>query len=85
MVRSFFNHGYILKELNMIHITLVQKNNNPLSINHYKPFSLCNISYKIISKILINRLKKVFPKIISRLQGTFIRGQDIHDNIRTKF
>lgn len=35
----------------------------------------------MISKILANRLKHVLPKIISPLQGVFIQGRDIHDNI----
>lgn len=54
---------------------------NPDSVNHYRPISLCNISYKIISKILTNRLKVILSKIISLLQGAFVPGRDIHDNI----
>lgn len=73
--------NYMLKELNRTFITLIPKRDNPESVNRCRPISLCNISYKIISKILINRLKIVLPKIISPLQDAFVQGRDIHDNI----
>lgn len=81
MVRSFFHSGHILKELNRTYITLIPKVQNPDSVNQYKPVSLCNISYKIISNILANRLKVILLKTISPLQGAFLPGKDIYDNI----
>ena len=71
----------MFKEINKTFITLIYKFDNPKSTNHFKPFSLCNICYKIIIKILANRIKHFLNKIISPLQGAFALGRLINDNI----
>lgn len=52
-VQIFFVHGQMLKELNNTFIVLIPKNENPTTVNHYRPISLCNTIYKIISKLLV--------------------------------
>jgi hypothetical protein len=66
-VWDFFLHKDLAKVQNHTFITLIPKQSGPHSVNHFKPISLCNISYKIISKILSNRLKSTLQKIISPL------------------
>ncbi|KAM1103736.1 hypothetical protein ACFX2I_012167 [Malus domestica] len=47
----------------------------------YRPIALCNVIYKIIAKVLTNRLKKVMPKVIGNNQYAFVAGKQIQDNI----
>ncbi|XP_026410582.1 uncharacterized protein LOC113305796 [Papaver somniferum] len=81
MVKSFFHSKYILKQLNHNFTILIPKSNCPRNAADFRPISLCNVSYKIISKLLVSRLKKVLNKIISPSQTAFISGRLIHDNI----
>lgn len=59
-----------------------QKNPNPYLINHFRPLSLCNASYKIISNILVNRIRPLMnDDLISPLQIAFVPKRLISDNI----
>jgi hypothetical protein len=79
-VWDFFLNKKMAREQNHTFITLIPKQIGAHSVNQFRPISLCNISYKIISKILANRLKLLLPKIISPLQSTFVPNRSIQDN-----
>ena len=66
---------------NSTFIALIPKEVNLTSFNRFKPISLCNASYKILSKLLANRIKPLLDKLISPSQGGFIKGRHILDNI----
>jgi hypothetical protein len=79
-VQSFFRSGFLLKEFNHTNIALIPKVDNPSRVNQFRPISLTNFNYKIISKILANRLKPLLHKIVSPMQSAFLKGRSIHDN-----
>jgi len=53
-VRSFFEEGKLLKQINHTLIPLTPKVSNPATSTQFRPISLCNTIYKIISKIMAN-------------------------------
>ncbi|CAN0906348.1 LINE-1 retrotransposable element ORF2 protein [Linum grandiflorum] len=80
-VRSFFASGYMLKNIYHTIIALLPKVKNPNSMGQLRPISLCHVLYKIISKILANRLAKLLPHIIGAHQTGFVCERCITDNI----
>ena len=79
-VTSFFTRGHILTEINHTFITLIPKSDKAAKVSQFRPISLCNTIYKIISKILATRLKPLLHKIISPWQSAFVPGRVIQDN-----
>lgn len=80
-VLDFFKSGKILGQINATNITLVPKVKWPSSVSDYRPISCCNISYKVISKLIAQRLNIVLPILISENQSAFARDRSIMTNI----
>ena len=81
MVLNVLNSGMSLSEINRTNIALMPKTNNPQRMSEFKPISLCNVIYKLISKTLANRLKAILPYIISENQSAFTADRLIIDNV----
>ncbi|CAA7037370.1 unnamed protein product [Microthlaspi erraticum] len=80
-VRDFFETGVFDERLNQTNICLIPKNERPREMSEYRPISLCNVCYKIISKILCARLRKFLPRLISETQSAFVARRLITDNV----
>ena len=85
VVLSSLNSGAILKFINHIFITLIPKMNNPEKVSDFHLISLCNVIYKIVSKVIANRLKPLLNSIISETQSAFTADRLITDNILIAF
>ena len=81
VVQAFFHSGSLLKALYQTFITLIPKIPHPEEVSHFRPISLCNVIYKIISKVLVNKLKPIMDSIITPYQNAFIKGRNISDII----
>ena len=81
MVHSFFTDGSFEPGMNDTNIILIPKITAEVKLDDYRPISLYNVRYKIISKMLVNRLQPMLGKTISKVQGTFILGKWPSDNI----
>lgn len=64
-VQRFFITGQILKEWNNTFIALIPKKQGACNFCEFRPISLSNVSYKVISKILANRMKTYMDRLVS--------------------
>lgn len=60
---------------------MIPKIKEPRYPSDFMPISLCNVSYKIMAKMMVNRMKPLLPKVISPSQSAFISDRLITDNI----
>jgi hypothetical protein len=79
--KIFFTLGEIFKQINHSIIALVPKSTNANSAADYKPISCCNVTYKVISKILAGQLAHVLNDIISHCHNAFLGGCYMAHNI----
>jgi hypothetical protein len=85
VVLSVLNSGHLLRKVNLTNIALIPKRKKPDKMSDFRPISLCNVIYKIISKVLANRLKAILSSIIFDSQSVFVPGRVITDNVVVVF
>lgn len=82
---SILNLGQIPLDLNHTFITLIPKIKQLCEVENYHPISLCNILYKLISKVIANRLKGVLFTLIFDSQSAFVHERQITDTIMAAY
>ena len=85
MALNVLNSNMSMVEINKTNITLVPKVKHPSKMSEFRPISLCNVAYKLIAKVLVNRLKAILPCIILENQSTFLFERLIIDNVLIAF
>ncbi|KAL8142910.1 LOW QUALITY PROTEIN: hypothetical protein V2J09_015942 [Rumex salicifolius] len=80
-IRAFFASGQLPAEVNATIIHLIGKVAHPELVSQFRPISLCNVLYKMITKILAHRLQPIMSKLVGPTQSSFILGRVISDNV----
>jgi len=80
-VLDFLNGGQLPEGVNQTTIVLIPKIKHPQDLKNFRPISLCNVIYKICSKVLASRLRMFLDDIIYEEQSTFVPGRLITNNV----
>ncbi|XP_045810560.1 uncharacterized protein LOC123905002 [Trifolium pratense] len=78
---DFHRNGRLTKGINATFIALIPKTDNPQRLNDFRPISLVGSLYKILAKVLANRLRQVIGSVISESQTAFVKNRQILDGI----
>ena len=80
-VQSFFVKGFLPKGVNSTILALIPKITEAVEMKDYRPISCCNVLYKVISKLIANRLKLLLPQFISANQSAFVSERLLIENL----
>ena len=80
-IKNIFNSNHITAEINRTLLVLIPKVDHPTSLKMFRPISLCTISYKMVMKIIANKLQALLPYLIGPQQTSFVSGRHITENI----
>jgi hypothetical protein len=80
-VMEFHRNGRLPKGINATFIALIPKVDSPQRLHDFRPISLVGCMYKVLAKILANRLRVVIGSVVSDSQSAFVKGKQILDGI----
>jgi hypothetical protein len=80
-IYEFHRNGKLTKGINSTFIALIPKVDSPQRLTDFRPISLVGSLYKILAKVLANRLRMVIGSMISESQTTFVKDRQILDGI----
>ncbi|KAH1032591.1 hypothetical protein J1N35_044765 [Gossypium stocksii] len=75
------NRDMSVDQCNFTNIVLIPKVSNPVNLGNFRPISLCNVLYKIVAKIIVNRFKSIIVNYIDGAQSSFAPDRLISDNV----
>ncbi|GKV46285.1 hypothetical protein SLEP1_g53277 [Rubroshorea leprosula] len=78
---EFHQNGRLVKGLNSSFLTLIPKKMNPMELKDFRPISLVGCVYKLLAKVLANRLRVVMSESISDTQSAFLGGRQLVDSV----
>ena len=84
-ILNCLNLGSIPPSINRTFITLIPKVKIPTVVLEFRPIALCNVIYKLVAKVVANRLKKILPNMISKSQSAFQSNKAISNNVLVAF
>lgn len=68
-------------DFNKAFLVLIPKTEAPQRVTQFRPIGLCNSIYKMVTKVIVNRLKPILPSLISPTQCSFVPKRQITDNV----
>ena len=80
LVKDAFRDGKVGGDLLEILLVLIPRGDNPVAVKHFHPISLCNVAYKIITKVLVNRLRPFLNDLVGPMQNSFLPNRGTLDN-----
>lgn len=80
-VQKFFRSGTMLHQWNATTLVLIPNITNASSTSDFRPIFCLNTVYKVVSKLISNRLKAVLPRVISQAQSAFMHGRLLAENV----
>lgn len=83
--RDWLTEGLFPANLNDTTLVLIPKKDNAEHMTELRPIALCNMLYKILAKVLANRLKVILLAVITENQSAFVPGRNIFDNVLVAF
>ncbi|XP_028095305.1 uncharacterized protein LOC114295281 [Camellia sinensis] len=78
---EFHQNSKLVHGINSSFVALIPKNDNPTCLSDYRPISLIGSLYRVLAKVLSNRIKLIVSRIISESQSAFIGGRSILDGV----
>ncbi|RVW16809.1 Transposon TX1 uncharacterized 149 kDa protein [Vitis vinifera] len=81
LFREFYLHGTFQRSLNSTFLLLIPKKEGTEDLKDFRPISLVGSVYKLLAKVLANRLKTVMGEVISDSQHAFVHGRQILDAV----
>lgn len=80
-ILDFHRNGKLTRDINTTFIALIPEFDSPQGLNDFRPISLVGCLYKMLSKVLANRLRAVMGSVISETQTAFVKDRQILDGI----